>query len=88
MARFGAIDQRRERDAVAQMVARLRIKLGDPADPVGTLSGGNQQKVVIGKWLMTQPQLILLNDPTRGLDVGTNQELYALMRARLETTPE
>jgi ribose transport system ATP-binding protein len=85
MARFGAIDQRRERDAVAQMVARLRIKLGDPADPVGTLSGGNQQKVVIGKWLMTGPRLILLNDPTRGIDVGTKQELYALMRELADT---
>ena len=49
-------------------------------DAVGTLSGGNQQKVVIGKWLMTRPRLILLNDPTRGIDVGTKQELYALMR--------
>ena len=47
---------------------------------MGTLSGGNQQKVVIGKWLLTRPRLILLNDPTRGIDVGTKQELYALMR--------
>src|SRR5690606_36515671 len=45
-----------------------------------TLSGGNQQKVVIAKWLMTQPEVILLNDPTRGIDVGTKQELYRLMR--------
>ena len=44
------------------------------------LSGGNQQKVVIGKWLMTRPQIILLNDPTRGIDVGTKQELYQLLR--------
>ena len=62
------------------MVRRLRIKLGDAGDAVGTLSGGNQQKVVIGKWLLTRPRLILLNDPTRGIDVGTKQELYALMR--------
>ena len=58
------------------MIRRLHIKLGDAGDPVGTLSGGNQQKVVIGKWLMTEPRLILLNDPTRGIDVGTKQELY------------
>ena len=45
-----------------------------------TLSGGNQQKVVIAKWLMTEPRIILLNDPTRGIDVGTKQELYRLMR--------
>jgi ribose transport system ATP-binding protein len=80
MARLGVVDQGREIDAVKAMIGRLHIKLGDPADPVGTLSGGNQQKVVIGKWLMTGPRLILLNDPTRGIDVGTKQELYALMR--------
>ena len=62
------------------MIARLHIKIGESSDPVGTLSGGNQQKVVIGKWLLTQPRLILLNDPTRGIDVGTKQELYRLMR--------
>ena len=48
--------------------------------PVGTLSGGNQQKVVIAKWLLTEARLILLNDPTRGIDVGTKQEIYALLR--------
>ena len=58
----------------------LRIKIGDPADPVSTLSGGNQQKVVIAKWLMTEPGIILLNDPTRGIDVGTKQEIYRLLR--------
>jgi ribose transport system ATP-binding protein len=48
--------------------------------PVASLSGGNQQKVVIGKWLMTAPRIILLNDPTRGIDVGTKQEIYGLLR--------
>ncbi len=47
---------------------------------MGSLSGGNQQKVVIAKWLMNQPRIILLNDPTRGIDVGTKQELYVLLR--------
>ena len=47
---------------------------------VSTLSGGNQQKVVIAKWLLTDARVILLNDPTRGIDVGTKQELYRLMR--------
>ncbi len=46
----------------------------------GSLSGGNQQKVVIAKWLMRQPRIILLNDPTRGIDVGTKQEIYQLLR--------
>jgi ribose transport system ATP-binding protein len=46
---------------------------------VSALSGGNQQKVVIGKWLMNKPRIILLNDPTRGIDVGTKQEFYQLL---------
>ena len=62
------------------MVEKLRIKVGNVGDAVATLSGGNQQKVVIAKWLMTEPRLILLNDPTRGIDVGTKQELYQLLR--------
>jgi ribose transport system ATP-binding protein len=48
---------------------------------VGTLSGGNQQKVVIAKWLMNTPRVVLLSDPTRGIDVGTKQEMYVLLRS-------
>ena len=80
LGRLGVVDQEAEERAVEEMIRRLRIKVGDPGDPVGTLSGGNQQKVVIGKWLLTRPRVILLNDPTRGIDVGTKQELYTLMR--------
>ena len=80
LSRLGIVDATGEDRAVDEMIRRLHIRLGQPMDPVGTLSGGNQQKVVIGKWLLTQPRLILLNDPTRGIDVGTKQELYALMR--------
>ncbi|WP_439601277.1 sugar ABC transporter ATP-binding protein [Devosia sp.] len=74
------IDPGRARQAVADAIAQLQIKLNQPDDPVASLSGGNQQKVVIAKWLLTQPQVMLLNDPTRGIDVGTKQELYRLMR--------
>ena len=74
------VDRAKERAAIAHGVARLQIKIGAPGDAVSTLSGGNQQKVVIAKWLMTEPRIILLNDPTRGIDVGTKQELYRLMR--------
>jgi ribose transport system ATP-binding protein len=74
------VDRARERQAIDGAIQRLKIKLGDHGDPVSTLSGGNQQKVVIAKWLMTEPRIILLNDPTRGIDVGTKQELYRLMR--------
>ncbi len=74
------VDGGRERQAIRGMIDKLRIKIGDAGDPVATLSGGNQQKTVIGKWLMTDPRVILLNDPTRGIDVGTKQELYQLLR--------
>jgi len=70
----------REAEAVDSAIERLQIKVGSKDDAVSTLSGGNQQKVVIAKWLMTGPRIILLNDPTRGIDVGTKQELYRLMR--------
>ena len=75
------IDEARARAAIDEGLKKLQIKIGRPEDPVATLSGGNQQKVVIAKWLMVHPDLILLNDPTRGIDVGTKQELYRLMRA-------
>jgi ribose transport system ATP-binding protein len=74
------IDKAKSRQAVADAIAQLQIKLNKPDDPVASLSGGNQQKVVIAKWLMTDPEVMLLNDPTRGIDVGTKQELYRLMR--------
>ncbi|MDX7950573.1 sugar ABC transporter ATP-binding protein [Lichenihabitans sp. Uapishka_5] len=81
VSRAGIVDRAIERRRVAEMVAMLAIKTADPdTTPVGTLSGGNQQKVVIAKWLMNDPKIILLNDPTRGIDVGTKQEIYRLLR--------
>jgi ribose transport system ATP-binding protein len=79
LGRFG-IDADKESAAVNGMVERLRVKTPDLDAPVSALSGGNQQKVVLAKWLMTAPGIILLNDPTRGIDVGTKQEIYRLMR--------
>jgi ribose transport system ATP-binding protein len=74
------IDGEREKSAIKDAVKALQIKVGKTEDAVSTLSGGNQQKVVIAKWLMTKPRIILLSDPTRGIDVGTKQELYRLLR--------
>ncbi|MRG55632.1 ATP-binding cassette domain-containing protein [Phyllobacterium sp. SYP-B3895] len=73
-------DRSAEHAAVEQMIRSLKIKVSDLAAAVSTLSGGNQQKVVLAKWLMTGPGIILLNDPTRGIDVGTKQEIYKLLR--------
>ncbi len=74
------IDRARQDAKVDEMVKRLAIKVGDVDSPAATLSGGNQQKVVIAKWLMTEARVVLLNDPTRGIDVGTKQEIYQLLR--------
>lgn len=71
--------------AVEDGIQRMQIKVGSVSDAVSTLSGGNQQKVVIAKWLMTDPKIVLLNDPTRGIDVGTKQEIYRLLRSLAET---
>jgi ribose transport system ATP-binding protein len=80
LSKNGVIDSAKERTAVDEAVEKLQIKMNDLDAPVRTLSGGNQQKVVIGKWLMKKPLILLLNDPTRGIDVGTKQEMYRLMR--------
>src|SRR6201998_562417 len=79
-SRLGLIDRSREQAATNEIVAKLRILANNLEAPVRTLSGGNQQKVVIGKWLMKEPRILLLNDPTRGIDVGTKQEMYRLIR--------
>jgi ribose transport system ATP-binding protein len=79
-SRGGMIDRAAETEAVEAMIRLLEIKTDGTAALAGSLSGGNQQKVVIAKWLMTRPRIILLSDPTRGIDVGTKQEIYALLR--------
>src|SRR3954453_7490960 len=78
--RTGVISTRAEMRAVDDAFRTLSIRTSGAHVPVGTLSGGNQQKVVIAKWLLTEARLVLLNDPTRGIDVGTKQEIYALLR--------
>ena len=80
LAHGGIIDRDAERDAVDEMIELLGIKTDGVSVPAGSLSGGNQQKLVIAKWLMRKPRIILLNDPTRGIDVGTKQEIYQLLR--------
>jgi ribose transport system ATP-binding protein len=77
---LGVVDRDAEQQQIDRMVDKLAIKVSDVDQPVATLSGGNQQKVVIAKWLMTEARIVLLNDPTRGIDVGTKQEMYQLLR--------
>jgi ribose transport system ATP-binding protein len=77
----GVLSGGRERKAARHAVDRLSITLGGLDDPVATLSGGNQQKVVVGRWLLTDPRIVLMDDPTKGIDVGAKDELYAVMRS-------
>jgi ribose transport system ATP-binding protein len=80
LATFSLIDAKREKSAVQKVIDQMQVKLASERVPVRSLSGGNQQKVVIGKWLLTEASLYLLHDPTRGIDVGTKQEIYQLMQ--------
>ena len=66
----------RESIAVRRPIESLRVKAPSPLTVTGTLSGGNQQKVVLGKWLLTNPKILFLDEPTRGIDVGAKQEIY------------
>lgn len=66
----------RETAATRRVMASLRIKANSPFTITGTLSGGNQQKVVLGKWLLIEPKILLLDEPTRGIDIGAKQEIY------------
>ncbi|MFC4846235.1 sugar ABC transporter ATP-binding protein [Hephaestia sp. GCM10023244] len=79
-ARWCTLDRRREATAVRGSIGDLAIKVAGPETMVTTLSGGNQQKVVIGKALLTRPRVLLLDEPTRGVDVGAKTEQYRLIR--------
>ncbi|HTR95509.1 MAG TPA: sugar ABC transporter ATP-binding protein [Trebonia sp.] len=75
----GLIRSSAERAMAADWAARLKIKYGRLADPVATLSGGNQQKVVLAKWLGRRPSVLIVDEPTRGIDVGTKAEVHHLL---------
>ena len=79
LARFGLINGGRERAVAAEWTKRLQVKTGSQEYAVATLSGGNQQKVVLAKWLATEPKLLIVDEPTRGIDVGTKAEVHRLL---------
>ncbi|EEG73712.1 sugar ABC transporter ATP-binding protein [[Clostridium] hylemonae] len=73
------INEREENSLVKDEIERLRIRLHSPRQLVKSLSGGNQQKVVLSKWMIKNPKLLILDEPTRGIDVGAKSEIYKLM---------
>ena len=81
LSRFLTVSRRRESALIGRYMDTLRIKMGSPALPVSSLSGGNQQKVVLTKWLATEPEILFFDEPTRGIDVGAKQEIYHLLDA-------
>jgi putative xylitol transport system ATP-binding protein len=76
---IGVVDKRRETSLAKEMIAKFRIRTASDQLAVTALSGGNQQKVVMGRWHLTKPRILLLDEPTRGVDVGAKREIYALM---------
>ena len=79
LARGGIVRRGRQDEIVATFMKRLRIKASSPEQPVGELSGGNQQKVLLARWLCLHPRLLLLDEPTRGIDVGAKAEVQGLI---------
>ncbi len=79
LSRLGVMEPARETGVTAQRIRELRIKTPGPHQRVGNLSGGNQQKVVLGKWLTTEADILIFDEPTRGIDVGAKVEIYELM---------
>ena len=75
----GFLNRGQEQSDTTEMIGKLRIKTPSDRQIVHYLSGGNQQKVVLGKWLSLSPKLLLLDEPTRGIDIGAKQEIYDLM---------
>jgi simple sugar transport system ATP-binding protein len=80
VARFGVIMRERMVEAARDIIGRIGVKAARTATPVGTLSGGNQQKVVIGRWVYAGSHILLLDEPTRGVDVEAKTQIYALVR--------
>ena len=83
-ARFHFIQRKRERRVAEEQMAALNIRSPSPETLVANLSGGNQQKVVLAKWLAMSPKVMILDEPTRGVDVGAKSEIYRLMRGLAE----
>jgi ABC-type sugar transport system ATPase subunit len=79
LSRFGFWKSSQTRQEFAQYTSALNIKIASPRQSAGTLSGGNQQKIVLAKWLARQSEVLIFDEPTRGIDVSAKFEIYTLM---------
>ena len=84
LSRMGIVDEARERQIVDGFIKALGIRTADMDQPIRELSGGNQQKVLLGRWLALEPKLLILDEPTRGVDVGAKLEIQNIIRQRVE----
>ena len=84
LTRAGVVDENRQAAIVSRFIEQLGIACAGPEQPAGQLSGGNQQKVLLARWLCTDPRLLILDEPTRGIDVGAKAEIQALIRTLAE----
>lgn len=84
IAKAGIIQSKVEEQETIKFIKQLKIRCAGPTQTVSSLSGGNQQKVVIAKWLGTKPDILILDEPTRGVDIGAKKEIYAIMNQLAE----
>ena len=82
--KYGLINHRKKLDQATKLLGSINLKPNDPNFMTANLSGGNQQKVVLGKWLSASGDIMIFDEPTKGIDVGAKAEIYALMEELLE----
>jgi ABC-type sugar transport system ATPase subunit len=81
ICKFGFVRIEQEKKDCERIIESIGIRLHSAEQEIGSLSGGNQQKAIIGKWLLTEPEVLILDEPTRGIDVGSKAEVYNLIGA-------